>query len=647
MSMFASQKSAGILAAVSATLFLALMALLAGGAALRESVTVDEVAHIGAGVSYLQKFDLRMNPEHPPLPKMLAAIPLALRGVHADYNHISWTYSEKFFGAALGEWAFGEWLLDRWNEPTSVLAWARLPMLLLTLALGWVIYVYAKRLGGVWGGLLSLCVYASTPAFLTFGPLVHTDVAVTLFCLTTLWAFAEVCREPSRRNVALFALSFAAALLSKFTAGILLFAFVAFAWSLHWRGVPGQPQDKAALREWRRTRMRATWRGILWVALAVYAFYFVFSWNQPTNALYKIGRGPAALLLRRLLFPILLYLRGLFWVLASGVRATFLLGHNYSHGVWFYFPVVFALKSAIGFLILLVMALAVAIGRKLRGGERVSVIPEAVRTHWRALWVGLLVFTGICLLSQLDISIRHFSVPMVLLIVLLAPLPRMVGEWSGQAPVAARIGGVAIAVLAASCVFTALRAYPYYFPYINALGLQRPAYTLVNDSNVDWNQSLPEVERFAIEQGLAQIRLDAYTLAPPRAFVPQAQVWDCQQPKPSDMGQWAVLSANLFLDGKNCAWLLQYPHQALAKGSMYAVHLPEVIPPPGGPGGPPLPSEFRYIGGAKFDPTEIFMHVQEHPEDLPAATEWMMNLFKILRETHGHPAKLPPLPWEQ
>jgi len=45
----------------TAVLLLALMALLAGGAARHESVTFDEIAHIGAGVSYLQKLDLRMN----------------------------------------------------------------------------------------------------------------------------------------------------------------------------------------------------------------------------------------------------------------------------------------------------------------------------------------------------------------------------------------------------------------------------------------------------------------------------------------------------------------------------------------------------------------------------------------------------------
>ncbi len=39
----------------AAALLLAIMALLSGGAARRESVTVDEVAHIGAGLSYLQK----------------------------------------------------------------------------------------------------------------------------------------------------------------------------------------------------------------------------------------------------------------------------------------------------------------------------------------------------------------------------------------------------------------------------------------------------------------------------------------------------------------------------------------------------------------------------------------------------------------
>src|SRR5258705_4925593 len=201
------QQSRKELIAVAA--LLAFMALLAGGAARHESVTIDEVAHIGAGVSYLQKLDLRLNEEHPPLPKVLAALPLVLHGAHADYSHISWTVSEEFFPAYLGQWVFGEWLMTKWNNPLTMLPLARLPMLLLTLVLGWFLYAYARRIGGNWSGLLCLSIYVSTPAFLTFGPLVHTDMAVTLVSFVTLWRFSGTLQEPSRRTAVLFCLSLA------------------------------------------------------------------------------------------------------------------------------------------------------------------------------------------------------------------------------------------------------------------------------------------------------------------------------------------------------------------------------------------------------------------------------------------------------
>jgi hypothetical protein len=50
-----------------------------------------------------------------------------------------------------------------------------------------------------------------------FAPLVHTDLAVTLFSLLTLWRFAEIWRNPIRKNAVLFGLCLAPALLSKFT----------------------------------------------------------------------------------------------------------------------------------------------------------------------------------------------------------------------------------------------------------------------------------------------------------------------------------------------------------------------------------------------------------------------------------------------
>ena len=622
---------------VAAGLLLMFMGILAGGAALRESVTIDEVAHIGAGVSYLQKLDLRLNEEHPPLPKVLAALPLVLRGTHADYSHISWTVSEKIFPAYLGQWVFGEWLLTKWNDPVTTLAWARLPMLLLTLVLGWFLYAYARRLGGNWGGLLCLSIYVSTPAFLAFGPLVHTDLAVTLFSLVTLWRFAEIWQDPVRKNAVLFGLSLAGALLSKFSAGILFFAFIAFALSTRWRAVPGQPIAKPEARAWRRLRWRATLQGILWAALAVYIFYFIFSLNQSTDALYQLGHGPAVMPLRRLLMPPWLYLRGVLWVLVTSSRPTFILGHAYPHGVWFYFPVLFVLKSSPGFLGLQVLALALALSEKRRDAGTPLAVPTDLAIHWRVLWVSLVVLVGFCLVSRLDISIRHFSVPLVLLILLLATLPRMIERLRLSVPNAGQPATVTAIVLTLSCLFTAARSYPYYFSYINAFSFGHPAYALVNDSNLDWNQSLPEVKRFVDQHGLQRVELDEYGFNDPSSTVPESQVWDCQKPTPADDAQWVIVSANMLMDGHNCVWLMQYPHQPLAGGSMYAVHLPEHIPAAGGPGGPPFPSTFREFVGAPFDLRAFFLDFILHPDKLPRSVEEMQARFSSANKKDVQP----------
>ena len=629
----------------SAGLLLLLMAVLAGGAALRESVTVDEVAHIGAGASYLQKLDLRLNEEHPPLPKIWAAIPLVLRGTHADYSQASWTFSEKkFFGAYLGQWIFGAWVLNRWNDPVSTLMWARLPMLLLALVLGWSLFALGRRLGGNWGGLLCLAVYATSPVFLAFGPLVHTDIPVTLFSLLALWTFAEVWREPDRKKSLLFGLCLAAEILSKFTSGILFFAFGIFAFATRWWPVTGQPGTKIEKRLWRRLRWCATLKGIAWASLFVYVFYFVFSMGQTTDSLSFIGHGRGWIPVRRLLMPAWLFLRGLFMVLITASRPTFILGHAYPHGVWFYYPAVFALKSSPGFLGLLALALIVALlGRRKRAAEK-SAIPNDVRVHWRVLWVSLIVFTAVCMLSHLDISIRHFTVPIALLVLMLAPLPRMLATLCLTKLRLAQVSAACVIVLIGCCLFTAVRTYPFYFPYTNFLNFGHPVYTLLNDSNVDWNQSLPEVRKFAGQRGLQKIALDWYGLTDSTADVPGSYEWNCEQPAASDGGQWAVVSANLILDSRNCEWLLQYPHEDIAGGSMLAVHLPQTIAAAGTPGGPPLPSQFHQFFGMPFDIRSLFINLARNPDQIPEAYARLEQKFKLEYAARNHPGRSAPAP---
>jgi hypothetical protein len=611
---------------VFAALLLLLMGILAGGAARRESITVDEVAHIGAGVSYLQKLDLRMNLEHPPLAKGLAAIPLVLRGVRTDYSDLSWLISHRGFGGMLGQWSWGHSVALRWNDPRSTVLWARVPMLLLTLVLGIFVYRYGAELGGPWGGLLCVAAYATTPTFLVFGPLVLTDVPITFVSVLTMSSFASLWRAPSRRAMVVFGVLLGASFLTKFSAGLLLFCFLVFRLILRIAPLDEMPKDPAELRSWRRVRGRYMWQGIFLAGLTVYVTYFILSWREPTDWLDMLGHSAGPLLLRRLLMPAYLYLRGLVFFGFTASRPAFLLGHSYEHGVWFYFPVVFILKSTLAFLLMLILAVLIAfIWRRQRGDLRV--VPADKQFHWRAVWVFLVVIAGFCMLSRMTISIRHFTIPILLMILLLAPVPQMIERLrtSGWRP--ARVAAATYVVLAMISVVAVVRAYPYYFPFFNSLSFGQPSYQLATDSNLDWNQALPEVNQYAEQRGLNDVLVDDYGLDDPMVYVPRGRFWNCQEPQASDGGHWAVVSADMIEDAHNCVWLLQFPHQALAGGSMYVFQLPEVLPAVGTPGGPPAAAEL-HVFGMKMpgisDPRLIFRKCARDPSQLQPTIDKMM-----------------------
>ena len=614
------------------------MAVLSGGAARRESIAIDEFAHTGAGVSYWQKLDLRLNEEHPPLSKLLAGLPLAIRGARADYSHVSWTFSgSKLFHQYLGEWAFGEWFLLRWNDPRSTIWWARLPMLLVTLLLGFVLYRLGSRLGGTWGGLLCLACYATTPAFLAFGPLVVTDVLITLFWVLTVWLMPRLWRSPSRKDLLLVALAFAGALLSKFSSGLLFLVFPAVSLSLRWRPLPEVPSQKAERRRWRR---RALWnflKAAAWAGFFVYAVYFIFSWHQSSDSFSVIPHFPTSPLLRRLLMPPWIYLRGLGgFVMSAGSRPTFLLGHSYDHGVWFYFPVIFALKSQLSFLLLLLVGLAVGVLTRAKSAttRESRPIPSGWELHWRCIWVSLVVYVGACMLNRLDISVRHFLIAIALITLLLAPLPRRLEGLSASRPQLATSAAALTCVLVVFSLVSAVRSYPNYFPYISSLGMGKPAYLLVNDSNLDWDHAFPEAEQFALTHSHAAVLLDRYGFSEPEFYAPHTRLWDCQNPAATDAGLWAVVSANNLADARNCAWLLEYSHQALAGGSMYAFHLPDPIPPAGQPGGPPERKDWHFFGGnlLPFDMRETFTACLRDPTQLEPTFARIMEIGQQMRD---------------
>jgi hypothetical protein len=86
----------------------------------------------------------------------------------------------------------------------------------------------------------------------------------------------------------------------------------------------------------------------------------------------------------------------------------------------------------------------------------------------------------------------------------------------------------------------------------------RPAYDLVSDSNLDWNQGFFDVENFVRQRGLTRVWIDEYGFSDPSVYVPEARFWNCQEAAPEDGGQWAIVSANMIEDSHDCVWLLRF-----------------------------------------------------------------------------------------
>src|SRR3989344_1282313 len=100
---------------------------------INESAIMDEIAHIPAGYSYLTQKDYRLNPEHPPLIKDIAAFPLLFQKLNFPEQSDSWRAAIN--GA---QWRFGnEFFYRSENNPDKILFGARFPMILLMLFLGY------------------------------------------------------------------------------------------------------------------------------------------------------------------------------------------------------------------------------------------------------------------------------------------------------------------------------------------------------------------------------------------------------------------------------------------------------------------------------------------------------------------------------
>src|SRR4051794_35705555 len=150
--------------------------------AMGETQTWDEGIHISAGYTYLTLGDYSWNVEHPPLVKIMSALPLRFMGLTAQRND-----SE---GKRKDQVRYGvDFLYKNRRHADSILIAARSPNIALTLLFTVAVAWWTRRRYGAAAGLMAAAMCAFDPNLIAHGRYVTTDFPVTAFFFfsSVLW----------------------------------------------------------------------------------------------------------------------------------------------------------------------------------------------------------------------------------------------------------------------------------------------------------------------------------------------------------------------------------------------------------------------------------------------------------------------------
>ena len=470
-------------------LLLAVLMLQLALAARRNSITWDEDDHLYAGYMTWKHADFGLNPEHPPLVKLLAALPILNMPLKMPELQNRNFKIEAFLG--------GKDFLFR-NDADAMLFRARMASALLTLALALIVFLAAQEMFSTGAAFIALALLVFDPNLLAHGAVVATDAALSCFMVGAIYAFYRYGKVPTGWRLIVVGIATGLCLASKHT-GILLFPmFVLLAlcelnWPRSENQAPNVPRGKHALQlALALVVISAVAVTILW---AFYGFRYsarAEGWqlNPPlAETLSNLSRPRDIHLLSTVARWRLLpesYIYGLADVrFMSDFYSSYLFGKVYPHGVWFYFPAAIAVKSTLTFLVLCVLAMWGIATRKF-----------AHRREVLFLTVPSAIYLFVAMAAGMNIGVRHILPIYMLLTVLVGGVARKFIQQN-------RRWACVVAALLIFQAVSSLRSYPAYLAYANELwGGPSQTHRYLSDSNADWGQQLKATKSYLEQRGI-------------------------------------------------------------------------------------------------------------------------------------------------
>lgn len=534
----------------------------------QESPSWDEGDHIYSGYMNWLHDEYDLNPEHPPLVKLVATLPLLGLKLKVPPRQGRYFKDEAYYGGhAL---LFGN--SPRYSADTLLFR-VHMAALVFGLTLAVLLFAAGSEMFGPLAGLVAMALFVFDPTVLANAPFVATDTGAACGFFASVYLFYRFVKQMTWRRAAACGLVTGLALATKHSAVLLLpILLLLAAGDIFGRTRPvfrGRDVWRAALR------MLAGMAGIAALAVltlwSVYSFRFAMAPNGvkiPTLASRSSPPiGPAMRWAARFcdahhLLP-QSYIYGLIDVQRVGLwTPSFVLGQIHAHGVWYYFPLILSLKWTAGMLGLLALATGAFVTGRVRRPREV----------W-FLALPALFYLAVAMAGPLNIGVRHvlpiFPFAFALIGGGVAWLLQQKSVW--MLPVAA---------LAGWHVVDSVRMFPNYLPYANVLwGGPANTHLYFSDSATDWGQQLKWTKEWLDARGVKQCWF-AYFPAPfllpsdygiPCNLLPTADTEGQIDIDVPPVVHGPVLVSYSDLDGYEYGSKLLNPYEALSKRKPDAV----------------------------------------------------------------------------
>jgi tetratricopeptide (TPR) repeat protein len=492
-------------------LFIPFLLLIVGGTILRSALatrfddfTFDEAYHITAGVSYVQRGDFRINPEHPPLVKLWVGSFLSATGFNLNPLRV---FQDKF-----DERAFTSHEVFLHNDADSVQRRSRVAMWILNGASLVALGLALRRAFCAIVALSTILFLAIDPTVAAHLPVVMTDLPVALLSATAVVLGTRAFLYWDSADLVLCSAALGLSLGAKHSAPV-FYIFLGFIGCILAMVLPRTgPKDLRALRI---AKVFGVLAGALLILWGLYFFRFRESsstsevFNRPLAEKITDVGSPGYRVVLRTMVATRATPRAYIWGFADTVhaglegRAHSLLAFGrlyYFKAPWYFFPGVIAVKLPIGLGVLALVGGILFLSGRL---PREWMIPTTV-----------LVAAAVCFLFVLRSGATYAGIRHALPAVpFLAVLGGMASYAALTSPKKTPKVIVALAFLAAGIsALPVMRPWEY---YNEAVGTSN-AYLYFDDEGVDLGLRGKELAEFSHNslQPAGEIPFISYQMSP-------------------------------------------------------------------------------------------------------------------------------------